>query len=116
MKTTLTTTILTFFFFIIAHTQPSLTINGFADTYWKYDFAKRESIGTYFANDRDSVSLGMLGLGRHARAGKASLTTEVSFGPRGQYSSIPQGDSSDPRNAFNIQSLYMQYMLTNRRS
>lgn len=116
MKTTLTTTILTFFFFIIAHTQPSLSINGFADTYWKYDFAERENIGTYFANDHNSISLGMLGLGLQAQAGKASLTTEVSFGPRGQYLSIPQGDSNDPSNDFNIQNLYMQYMLTNRLS
>src|SRR5690606_17454307 len=114
MKTTLTTTILTFFFFIIAHTQPSLSINGFADTYWKYDFAERENIGTYFANDHNSISLGMLGLGLQAQAGKASLTTEVAFGPRGQYLSISTGDSNDPSNDFNIQNLFMQIMSTTR--
>src|SRR5690606_4881155 len=96
--------------------QPAWSINAFADTYWKYDCAARVNIGTYCANDHNSISLGMLGLGVQAQAGKTSLTAEVSFAPRGQYLSIHEDDSNDPSNDFNIHNLYMQYMLTNRLS
>jgi hypothetical protein len=44
---------------IFAQDTP-LEISGSADVYYKYDFAKKENIGTSFATDQNSVSLGML--------------------------------------------------------
>jgi hypothetical protein len=41
--------------------------------YYKYDFAKKENIGTSFATDQNSVSLGMLDIALKKTTGKASL-------------------------------------------
>jgi hypothetical protein len=49
--------------------------------YYKYDFAKKENIGTSFATDQNSVSLGMLDI-----ALKKKQRREISFGPRGNFS------------------------------
>lgn len=86
-----------------------LEISGYADAYWKYDFANRENIGTYFANDQNSISLGMLALGLKKVTGKATFVGELSFGPRGQYLTIPTGDEKDKTNSFHIQNLYASY-------
>ncbi|MFD1770506.1 porin [Sphingobacterium suaedae] len=93
-----------------------LEISGYADAYWKYDFAKQENIGTYFANDHNSVSLGMLGLGLKKSTGKATFVGEVAFGPRGQYLSIPNGDDREANggNSFHIQNLYASYNFTDQ--
>lgn len=87
-------------------------ISGSADTYFKYDFAKKPNIGTSFANDQNSVSLGMLDLLLKKTTGKTSFVGELSFGPRGQYGSLPEGDSVMSRNSFHIQNLYIVYALT----
>jgi hypothetical protein len=93
-----------------------LEISGSADAYWKYDFAKGENIGTYFASDHNSVSLGMLALGLKKTTGKASFVGELSFGPRGQYQSLLNGDGvgANESNSFNIQNLYVDYAFSDK--
>jgi hypothetical protein len=85
-------------------TDAPLQISGSADAYYKYDFAKRPNIGTYFGSDHNSVSLGMLDLALKKTTGKASFVGELSFGPRGQYQSIPNGDGNgfNADNSFHI--------------
>jgi hypothetical protein len=77
-----------------------LEISGSGDLYYKYDFSDfkatsgSSNISTSFATDQNSISLGMLNLILKKSAGKASFVGDVSFGPRGQYQSIPTGDVS----------------------
>lgn len=99
---------------ISAQENSPLEISGYADAYYKYDFAGQENIGTYFANDHNSISLGMLALGLKKSTGKATFVGELAFGPRGQYLSIPNGDDSEANggNSFHIQNLYASYDFT----
>ncbi len=92
-----------------------LEISGSADVYYKYDFAKKENIKTSFATDQNSVSLGMLDIMLKKTTGKASFVGEVSFGPRGQYQSLLNGDGEDG-NSFHIQNLYATYAATEKLS
>ena len=78
-----------------------LVISGSGDLYYKYDFAKTENIKTSFGTDQNSVSLGMLDIALKKTFKKVSFVGEVSFGPRGQYQSIPNGDGLD-ENSFHI--------------
>ena len=96
-----------------APTSTPLEISGSGDLYYKYDFAKVPNIGTSFATDQNSVSLGMLDIALKKSVGKASFVGEVSFGPRGQYQSIPNGDGVDV-NSFHIQNLYATYAFTDK--
>ncbi|MET4143013.1 porin [Pedobacter sp. UYP1] len=97
-------------------TSSPLQISGSADVYYKYDFSKKPNIGTSFANDQNSVSIGMLDLALKKTTGKASFVGELSFGPRGQYGSIPngEGETGNADNSFHIQNLYMSYAVTNK--
>lgn len=89
-----------------------LVIYGSADAYYKYDFANRGSqIPTSFASDHNSISIGMLDLGLKKKVGKASFVGELSFGPRGQAQSIPNGPNGD---SFHIQNLYVSYDITDK--
>ncbi|WP_304065903.1 outer membrane beta-barrel protein [Pedobacter glucosidilyticus] len=100
-----------------AHAQDStatsaLEISGSVDAYYKYDFAKRPNIGTSFASDQNSVSLGMVDIALKKTTGKASFVGEVSFGPRGQSQSIlPQEGLGE---SFHIQNLYATYAFTDK--
>jgi hypothetical protein len=93
-----------------------LLFSGSVDTYYKYDFQKRPNIGTSFANDQNSISLGMIDVSLKKTTGKTSFLGEVSFGPRGQYQSLLNGDgtAADDRNSFNLQNLYIAYALTDK--
>ncbi|KEQ31577.1 hypothetical protein N180_16065 [Pedobacter antarcticus 4BY] len=93
-----------------------LEITGSVDTYYKYDFSGKPNIQTSFANDQNSVSLGMIDIGLKKTKGKASFVGEVSFGPRGQYASLPNGDGSEVNgdNNFNIQNLYVTYAFADK--
>lgn len=95
-----------------------LEISGSADVYYKYDFAKVPNIGTSFATDQNSVSLGMIDIALKKTTGKTSFVGEVSFGPRGQYQSIPNGDNdvNNLGNSFHIQNLYATYKATDKLS
>ena len=84
-------------------TSTPLEISGSADAYWKYDFAKTGNIGTSFASDQNSLSLGMIDIALKKKTGKASFVGEISFGPRGQGQSIPDADPAG--SSFNIQNL-----------
>jgi hypothetical protein len=93
-----------------------LQISGSADVYYKYDFAKRPNIGTYFDSDHNSLSLGMLDLALKKSTGKTSFVGELAFGPRGQFQSIPNGDGSQANasNSFHIQNLYASYAFSDQ--
>ena len=71
-----------------------LQISGSGDLYYKYDFSKTANIPTSFGTDQNSVSLGMLDIALKKTIKKVSFVGEISFGPRGQYQSIPNGDGT----------------------
>jgi hypothetical protein len=95
-------------------TSTPLSISGSVDTYFKYDFANRANIGTSFASDHNSVSLGMIDVMLKKTTGKASFVGEIAFGPRGQYQSIPTGDDNDNSNTFHIQNLNATYAFSDK--
>ncbi len=82
-----------------------LEITGSVDTYFKYDFSGSSQIPTSFADEHNSISIGMIDLGFAKTVGKTSFYGELSFGPRSSQS-IPMGG------AFNIQNLYASYALS----
>ena len=92
-----------------------LQISGSGDLYYKYDFAKTPNIKTSFGTDQNSVSLGMLDIAFKKSIKKVSFVGEVSFGPRGQYQSIPNGDGIDG-NSFHIQNLYATFAASDKLS
>lgn len=93
--------------------DPGLTFFGSVDTYYKIDFAgkKNANIQTSFGSEANSVSIGMVDLGVKKKYNKALFVGELSFGPRGQYQSIPNGTDG---NSFHIQNLYVGYDLTDK--
>ncbi len=93
-----------------------LQISGSVDTYYKYDFSKTGNIKTYFDNEQNSVSLGMIDLALKKTTGKASFVGELSFGPRGQAQSIPNaaGAYDETDNSFHIQNLYVNYAFSDK--
>src|SRR6187431_1608353 len=92
-----------------------LQISGSGDLYYKYDFSKTANIPTSFGTDQNSVSLGMLDIALKKTIKKVSFVGEISFGPRGQYQSIPNGDGTDA-NSFHIQNLYASYAVSDKLS
>jgi hypothetical protein len=110
-----------------ASADPGLTIFGSVDTYYKIDGAgkRNANIGTSFATDPNSISIGMIDLGVKKKYNKALFVGELSFGPRGQGQSIPNQDFTqgiDLNNgntvlgtqSFHIQNLYVGYDLTDK--
>ena len=106
-----------------------LEISGSADLYYKYDFSKASQLGTSFATDQNSVSLGMIDVVLKKKTGKTSFVGEVSFGPRGQYQSILNTPGyafiNDPLiddfptletsgESFHIQNLYASYAASDK--
>lgn len=99
-----------------------LSVSGAVDTYYKYDFSEfktaagSSNIPTSFANDQNSVSLGMLDVILKKSVGKASFVGDISFGPRGQYQSLPNGngDAGNAANSFHIQNLYATYQFSDK--
>lgn len=81
-----------------------LKISGSVDTYFKYDFAGTENIETSFANEHNSVSIGMIDIALEQTVGKASFVGEVSFGPRSASSVYYP----------NIQNLYVSYAFSDK--
>ena len=108
--------------------DPPLTISGSVDTYYKYDFSGHQNIPTSFATDQNSVSIGMIDLALKKKVGKAAFVGELSFGPRGQEQSIPNGSlgtvpifdnagnpvpaSGISASSYHIQNLYVSYDVT----
>lgn len=92
-------------------------IFGSVDTYYKYDTDKHTNISSStFTSDHNSISLGMIDLGIAKEMGKASFIGEISFGPRGQYYSILNGDGNpaNEENSFHIQNLAISYAFTDK--
>src|SRR6185437_2805795 len=110
--------------------DPPLVFSGSVDTYYKYDFSGHPNIPTSFANENNSASIGMLDLGLKKTVGKASFVGEVSFGPRGQWQSIPNANpgavvltslngnstsgSGTAYSSYHIQNLYVSYNVTDK--
>lgn len=96
-----------------------LQISGSVDTYWKYDFSgyKDEdglsNIGTSFADEQNSISIGMIDVALSQSVGKASFVGEFSFGPR-SFKSIPlfKPDGDDDNIMVGIQNLYVSYAVS----
>jgi hypothetical protein len=102
--------LLTFIVFTHSFAQEEeggLSISGSVDTYYKYDFSGYPNIPTSFADEQNSVSIGMVNLILSQEVGKVSFVGDVSFGPRGQSASIPNAGADD--NSFHIQNLYASY-------
>ncbi len=105
--------------------DPPLIFSGSVDTYYKHLFSRGAVVPTSFANENNSISIGMVDLGLKKTVGKASFVGELSFGPRGQYQSIPNsnpatinvpgsGSSTTAYSSYHIQNLYVSYNLTER--
>jgi hypothetical protein len=86
--------------------DPPLVFSGSVDTYFKYDFSKHANIPTSFANENNSVSVGMIDLALKKKVGKAAFVGELSFGPR--------SDQSIPTSGYHIQNLYVSYDVTDK--
>src|SRR6201996_9226699 len=86
--------------------DPPLVLSGSVDTYYKYDFSGHNNIPTSFANEQNSVSIGMLDLALKKKVGKAAFVGELSFGPR--------SDQSIPVSGYHIQNLYVSYDVTDK--
>src|SRR5476651_498855 len=107
-----------------------LVISGSVDTYFKTDLSGKANIPTSFANELNSISIGMVDLGLKKSVGKASFVGELSFGPRGQYQSIPNANpgaaylntlngipttgSGVAYSSYHIQNLYVSYNVTDK--
>jgi hypothetical protein len=102
-----------------------LVISGSVDTYFKTDFSGKPNIPTSFANENNSISIGMIDLGLKKKVGKAAFVGELSFGPRGQSQSIPNaspglvilpGTSATgvAFSSYHIQNLYVSYDVTDK--
>jgi hypothetical protein len=102
-----------------------LVISGSVDTYWKTDFSGHANIPTSFANENNSVSIGMIDLGLKKSVGNVSFVGELSFGPRGQQESLPNADpglvtlpntsaTGVGYSSYHIQNLYVSYNLTSK--
>ena len=105
--------------------DPPLVFSGSVDTYFKYDFSGHNNIPTSFANEQNSISIGMIDLGLKKTVGKASFVGELSFGPRGQQQSLPNADpglvtfpgttsTGTGYSSYHIQNLYVSYNVTDK--
>ena len=89
-----------------AAVDPPLVFSGSVDTYYKADFSGHSNIPTSFANENNSVSVGMIDLALKKKVGKAAFVGELSFGPR--------NDQSIPNSGYHIQNLYVSYDVTDK--
>ncbi|WP_370362847.1 porin [Mucilaginibacter flavidus] len=86
--------------------DPPLVFSGSVDTYYKADFSGHSNIPTSFANENNSISIGMIDLALKKKVGKAAFVGELSFGPR--------SDQSIPTSGYHIQNLYVSYDVTDK--
>ena len=99
--------------------EKGLQISGSVDTYWKYDFSGYKNdegisnIRTSFADEQNSISIGMIDIALSQTVGKASFVGEFAFGPR-SFKSIPlfQPDGDIDDIYVGIQNLYASYQFT----
>lgn len=93
--------------------ESTLSISGSVDTYYKYDFSGfsdgttgRSNRQSWFAENQNSVSIGMIDLILEKTTGKTTFVGEVAFGPRGDGSGGVDSESTAPGS---IQNLYVSY-------
>lgn len=108
--------------------EEGLKISGSVGTYYKYDLSGSGNIPTSFADEQNSISIGMIDLVLEKSAGKASFVGEIAFGPRNSSSAgpatgadaLPVDEGDDPAFAKDfaprIQNLYVSYALTDQLS
>ena len=105
--------------------DPPLVFSGSVDTYYKHLFSSGAAIPTSFANENNSISIGMVDLALKKTVGKASFVGELSFGPRGQSQSIPNANpgtvsyagsnvTATAYSSYHIQNLYVNYNVTDK--
>ncbi len=88
----------------------SLQISGSVDTYYKYDFSGNANQPTWFMEDQNSVSLGMVNIILSQTKGKVTFVGDVAFGPRGDGSGDDTGATATA--AGSIQNLYVSYAVS----
>ena len=81
-------------------TPTPLQISGSVDTYYKYDFNKAGNIKTYFGNEQNSVSLGMIDLALKKSTGRHPLLVNY------------LSDQEDSRNQFQMPRVFMTKIQT----
>lgn len=92
--------------------ETPLTISGSVDTYYKYDFSGNANRPTSFAEDQNSVSIGMVDILLEKSTGKTSFVGEVAFGPR----ATGAGGSGLGTAPGTVQNLYVSHALTDELS
>ena len=94
-----------------------LEISGSVDTYYTYDFSGNDNIPTSFADNRNTIAIGMLDVALTKSYKNVSFTGEFSFGPR-SFKSIPTFDPDNTGSGSNIwiQNLYISYAITDKLS
>ena len=94
-----------------------LEISGSADLYYTYDFSGIDNIPTSFADNRNTLAIGMLDVSLSKAFKKVSFMGEFSFGPR-SFKSIPIFDPDGDGQGVNIwiQNLYISYAFTDKLS
>lgn len=128
MKTRITLTIFSIFLLTQltfaqeeqASTDPitaPLEISGSVDTYYTYDFSGNNNIVTSFADNRNTLAIGMLDVSLSKSFKNVSFIGELSFGPR-SFKSIPVFDPDGNGQGPNIwiQNLSVSYAFTDKLS
>ena len=92
-------------------TEEPLVVSGSVDTYFKYDFSGTtvdgvSNRGTWFGENHNSVSIGMVDILLEKTTGKTTFVGELAFGPRGDGSGGIGGEATAPGS---IQNLYVSY-------
>lgn len=89
----------------------SLQISGSVDAYYKYDFSGEANQPTWFGEDQNSVSIGMVNVVLSQTKGKVSFVGDVAFGPRAIGDGGSQGGSTATSGSI-IQNLYVSYAVS----
>ncbi len=85
--------------------KPKTTISGFADAYYRYDFAGTSANNrTSFTNSHNSFELGMISVRADHSFGRGGVTADIGFGKRAEDFSY-----ADDRTRFVIKQLYFNY-------
>lgn len=92
--------------------ESPLVISGSVDVYYKYDLSDYSDVAglsnrpTWFAENHNSVSIGMIDIMLEKTTGKTTFVGELAFGPRGDGSGGIGGEATAPAS---IQNLYVSY-------
>jgi hypothetical protein len=95
-------------------TTKTFTFSGFADAYYRYNFAGKANNYTSFTNSQNSFELGMASLRADATAmsGKVGATIDLGMGRRAEEFSYNDGDVDANKNGFESLTLIKQAYIT----